>query len=311
MAYRIGRFGRRPFRRFRRRTNYRRARRAPYRRRYTRMRRMTRRRPTVRRVRDLAARKCEDNLIATPIDNTGAAQTPGSTNMTAANQYMYIFSPTARTAGYVTDAGDRVLTASSSERRKTKCFVRGYKETMEMQTTDASVWVWRRIVFSTIGLAEQFSPELLYFRDDVRGYARTTFDLNSGTVEADQYQGMVYGRLFDGLEGVDWSSPFTAKTNPQEVRVYSDRTTTLQSPNSDRGTYRNYKNWYPINRSIIYNDDEAGDAAKASNTVAKGTPYGNMGDLFVVDFFRSVGPDTAGLQIVPHGKYYWHEGQSS
>lgn len=123
-------------------------------------RRYSRPRTNVRRVRNLASRKCRDNMICTPIDDTGTPQTPGPVSMDASSVYGFIFSPTARTAGTQLESGERVNAPSSAQRRKSKCYVRGYGETVEIQTDDASPWVWRRIVFSTIGLASQFDPGL-------------------------------------------------------------------------------------------------------------------------------------------------------
>lgn len=275
------------------------------------MRRFSRPRTNVRRVRNLASRKCRDNMLSRPIDDTGTPITPGPNTMTGGNVYAFIFSPTARVAGYETSGGDRVNVPSSSSRRKSKCFVSGYGETVEIQTDDASPWVWRRIVFSTIGLAVQFQPGLLYNNDETRGYERTTYNLAAGTSQSDQLQGVVYRYLFQGTEDIDWANVMTANTAPRHVKVYSDRRRVIQSPNSDGGTIRISKHYDNIRRSIIYDDIEAGGGAKATNAIASGTPYGNMGDLFVLDLFSSASDDeTSGATFQPHGRYYWHEGQS-
>lgn len=274
-------------------------------------RRFSRPRTNVRRVRNLASRKCRDNMLSNPIDDTGSPTTPGPVTMTGGNTYAFIFSPSARVAGNEISSGDRVNQPSSSQRRKSKCFVSGYGETIEIQTDDASPWVWRRIVFSTIGLAVQFQPGLLYNNDDTRGYERTTFNLASGTAQADQLQGIVYRYLFQGSQDIDWANVMTANTAPRHVKVYSDRRRVIQSPNSEGGTIRISKHYDSIRRSIIYDDIEAGSGAKATNAIASGTPYGNMGDLFVMDFFSSASDDeTTGATFQPHGRYYWHEGQA-
>lgn len=268
-------------------------------------------RTNVRRVRNLASRKCKDSMLSTPIDDTGTPETPGPVSMNAANVYGFIYSPSARVAGHLLDSGERVNTPSHSQRRKSKCYVRGYGETVEIQTDDASPWIWRRIVFSTIGLAVQFSPGLLYNNDDTRGYGRTTYNLRSGTPQADTLEGIVYRYLFQGTQDIDWANVMTATTAPRHVKVYSDRRRIIQSPNSDGGTIRISKHYDGINRSMIYDDVEAGAGPKATNSIASGTPYGNMGDLFVLDFFSSASDDeTSGATFQPHGRYYWHEGQA-
>lgn len=250
-------------------------------------------------------------MLSTPIDDTGNPTTPGPAGMSAADVYGFIYSPSARVAGHLLDSGERVNTPSHSQRRKSKCYVRGYGETVEIQTDDASPWIWRRIVFSTIGLASRFSPGLLYNNDDTRGYGRTTYNLRSGTPQADTLEGVVYGYLFQGTQDVDWSNVMTAPTAPRHVKVYSDRRRIIQSPNSQGGTIRISKHYDGINRSIIYDDDEIGAGSKATNSIASGTPYGNMGDLFILDFFESTSEnDESGATFQPHGRYYWHEGQA-
>lgn len=250
-------------------------------------------------------------MLATPIDDTGTAESPGPVSMTGGNAYGFIFSPSARVAGYELDSGERVNVPSSSIRRKSKCYVRGYGETVEIQTDDASPWIWRRIVFSTIGLAVQFDPGLLYNNDDTRGYGRSMFNIRSGTQQAQLLEGVVFRYLFQGTQDLDWSNVMTANTAPRHVKVYSDRRRIIQSPNSEGGTIRITKHFDSVNRSIIYDDIEAGGGAKATNAIASGTPYGNMGDLFVLDLFSSASDDeTSGATFQPHGRYYWHEGQS-
>ncbi len=251
-------------------------------------------------------------MLSTPINDLGEAQTPGPVEMDASNVYGFIFSPSARVAGRELESGERVNAPSSTQRRKTKCYVRGYGETVEIQTTDASPWIWRRIVFSTIGLAVQFDPGLLYNNDDTRGYGRSLYNLRSGTPQANTLEGVVFRYLFQGTQDLDWANVMTANTAPRHVKVYSDRRRIIQSPNSEGGTIRISKHYDGINRSIIYDDVEAGAAPKATNAIASGTPYGNMGDLFVIDFFSTSSDDeTSGASFQPHGRYYWHEGQSA
>lgn len=251
-------------------------------------------------------------MLCTPLDDSGTAQTPGPVQMNASEVYGFIFSPSARVAGDQLDSGERVNQPSSAERRKSKCYVRGYGETVEIQTDDASPWIWRRIVFSTIGLAVQFDPGLLYNKDDTRGYGRSLYNLRSGTSQAQQLEGIVFRYLFQGSENIDWANVMTAKTAPRHVKVYSDRRRVIQSPNSEGGTIRISRHYDGVNRSIIYDDIESGAGAKATNAIASGTPYGNMGDLFVLDFFSSASDDeTSGATFQPHGCFYWHEGQSA
>ncbi len=275
------------------------SRRTPFRRRSNKM--------TTRRVRNLAARKCRDNMLSTPKNDAGDVMPAAPYEMEGGTSYRFLFSPSFRSVGSIIGPEQRQISASWSERWKTKCFMRGYKETVELETNDSSSWLWRRIVFTCLGwgppLAEHIAANVTQ-----RGYGRLMYNLDNG--QHDVLLGQAYSRLFEGQRTVDWVNPLTAKVDSRRVRVISDTLRTIQSPNSGSGRYQVTKRWYPVNRSIIYDDDERGSEHKFSVGWASGAEKGNSGDLFVFDMFDSASDaePTSTLAMGVSGTYYWHEG---
>lgn len=114
--------------------------------------------------------------------------------------------------------------------------------------------------------------------------------------------------VFRGTRNVDWSDFHTAKVDTGRITVKSDRKTLLYSGN-DTGIARVYNRWYPMNKNLLYNNDENGEAE--NNTVVSVTSKQGMGDYFVMDFFDCVNPaggtDQSILRWTAHSTLYWHE----
>lgn len=299
-------------RRFRKRTYARRryptSRRRPARRSYGRSFRRRSGGRSVRSIRNIAARKCRDNMMGVPVSDTNVAGAPSPVELTAGQDYGFLFCPSARRVGSLDGSLPRGIHASASERWKTRCYIKGLQETIELQPTDGVGWLWRRIVFSCIGLLQEFPGTSVSVPDSQNGYGRALWNVRSGTVEAQPLFDETANYLFEGTRLRDWVNPFTAKLDRSIVTVHSDTTRTVQS-NNPNGTYKVYKRYYPINRGIVYADDESGSGPKNDANYAAGTTKGNSGDLFVLDMFNAVGDsDGSTLNFGVHARYYWHEG---
>lgn len=72
------------------------------------------------------------------------------------------------------------------------------------------------------------------------------------------------------------------------VKVYFDCWCVIQLFNLEGGIICISKYYDSIRCSIIYDDIEVGSGVKVINVIVSGIFYGNMGDLFVMDFFLSV-----------------------
>lgn len=276
----------------------------PARRRFGRRRihRRPRRRLTTRRVRDIAARKCRDNMRPATINADGTFNAYGGLNMSGNNLYGVLFSPTAR----IPTAN---LHPTAAERIKARCFVKGFSERVNFRTSNGETWRWRRIVFQTLGLGSQIDNFITNFYDGVNGHARSIYNIRGGSTASEL--GRLYSIIFEGTRQQDWANPLTAKVDTSKVQIFSDQMYVIQSKNS-RGTDRNFKFWYPINRTIQYDDSEEGAESKSFFRWAdwSSAGRGTMGDLFVFDIMSS-NENASGDSAIwsPHMTYYWHEGQ--
>lgn len=198
MAYAHRRFRRRRF--ARRRPTF--ARRRVPRRSYGRRRRSSGR--SVRSIRNIAARKCRDNMLGVPISTDFQQQNPGPLTMFGDTSHGYLFSPTARRVGSLDGSLPRGIHANSAERWKTRCFVKGLQETVELQPNNGAGWLWRRVVFSCIGLLEEFPTNSVAAPDSTRGYGRAIWNMRDGSAAATPFTTkwpIIFSRVLDCVIG--------------------------------------------------------------------------------------------------------------
>ena len=112
--------------------------------------------------------------------------------------------------------------------------------------------------------------------------------------------------LFRGEQNRDWSDPITAAIDTSRVDLKSDKLVVIKSGNQF-GTNRSAKYWYPANKNLVYNDDEAG-LAEFSQAYSVNDKRG-MGNMHVVDLFiPGTGAGTADLlKLTSTSTLYWHE----
>lgn len=179
----------------------------------------------------------------------------------------------------------------------------GLKERIQVQTNNGATWQWRRICFRFKGnfiYAQETGPYRLAVETS-NGWRRILSDWGNGTPSE-----AINQVLFDGVQGVDWQSYFAAKTSRERVTVCYDQTRIIQSGNAS-GVMRNYSVYHPMNKTLVYDDEENGQA----NNQAKYSTAGNggMGDYYVVDYIAAgTGTTTSDLlSFDPTATLYWHE----
>lgn len=218
----------------------------------------------------------------------------------------FLFVPSARLAG---------PNFGESERKKSRTFARGYKEKVNIVTNSGASWLWRRIVFRyrMLNQLNEFPDSVnpfthVTFKESTRGQMRPLWNLGD-QVPADyqQIRDNLWTLLFEGRSGQDWSNIFTAKIDTRFVKVISDRTRNLGGGNSSAGRFHNRTYWYPVNRTLVYNDSEEG------NPPAKSGQFSNLsddtcGDIVVYDMFTCQAVEGDQLQFGCEGTYFWHEG---
>lgn len=239
---------------------------------------------------NVTSEKKQDNMLPYLQSVDGTNQLQGPVSIPSTTGGVYIFSPTARNFDPVGD--------TTSTRNSQTIYARGFKENISMRMADGAAWRWRRIVFANKGLqgVTSFAP----YVQTSNGLARALTSLGATT----QYDAIL-GVLFKGSLGLDWSNPFTAKVDTQRVTLLSDRSRILGSGNTNP-RYQQHRQWYPINKNIVYNDDENGAGVTQNFFSTRAKP--GLGDVYVIDFFDCA-DGTAGHNLIfdPECTFYWHE----
>lgn len=242
--------------------------------------------------------------IPAAASNPGGPGAPG--NLLITNNDVItrtLFCPTARRVD-----SDGAGKDEPSARTQTTTFARGYREVTTIRSNGSSPMRMRRIVFCGKGLIQRWAPLTGPSLDSVRlytssGYVRQTVQLNGSSIVA------VEEMLFRGNSGTDWASPFNAKTDPTRLVILSDKTYN-HNPSAPGGKTTLLKNWYGLNKTLVYDDDEDATTMDASEFAQQGRI--GMGDVFVYDIYQAVPNNDTTLPtttyIVNHeGSYYWHE----
>lgn len=136
------------------------------------------------------------------------------------------------------------------------------------------------------------------------GYTRAWINaqVNNDTAALANFQGI----LFQGKQNVDWSDFNNAKVDTTRVDLKYDKTRIIQSGN-DTGVFKKYPHWFPMNKNLVYDDDEAGDTKESSNFSV--TDKRGMGDYIIFDIFSSHAAATGSdiLRVQSESTLYWHE----
>lgn len=292
-TYRGGTKRRRGSRRYSRRGKYRR-------RSFRRYRRRSYRRMTRRRVANIASIKKRDNMLPFAQTDAGGTGTAGPFVMNGGEIYGFLFSPSARrtSPGY----------AHEFVRNKAVTFSKGYSERSTFEANNGSSWMWRRIVFAIKDpdVREAFPPSTIDFAGTPYGQMRSMWNFLNASGSGLGARQQLEQKLFQGTQEEDWIDRFTAKVDTKQVRFLGQFRRTLGAGNTD-GQFYTQKEWYGINRSLIYFDEEEGFGSKASTPWSTMGP-GSIGDIMVYDIFAcAAGDATDTLEWLPQGTYYWHE----
>lgn len=224
------------------------------------------------------------------------AFTPNGYSTLADGAGALIFCPTYRFLE--TDVTGSV-TQSSAARQSQYCYYRGVKETILLTVLGPSPIRWRRIIFEsqeTIMAASFYSSTI----PGVGGRARPMVSLTG----APDFINLT-SLIFKGTQTGDWNNIFDAKIDTQRIKIHTDKARVL-NPGNASGKTTIHKQWTPLNKTLIYGDDEVGDD-EVTNPFCASTNR-TMGNIFIVDFFEPTISGT-GTQINfnPQTTVYWHE----
>lgn len=278
-------------------------------RRYTRKRGMS-----TRKVLDITSRKKRDTALT--FSNTapsGAAQP-----IAIGNYYVNgsgaggrsVYCPTARSL--VQFGGGSGTVVQEAMRTATSCYYRGHSEKIRIQTSSGLPWIWRRICFRLRGPSvfafpvSGETPTIPQFSslETSNGYKRVYVNMltNAMPNTIDNQDSI----LFKGAKGVDWNDLITAPVDTRRVDLAYDKTRRISSGNAN-GILREYKIWHPMNKTLVYADDENGEV-EDSGLYSVGDKRG-MGDYYIFDVFQpgTGGSSSDGLLCTTTSSTYWHE----
>jgi len=235
--------------------------------------------------------------VGTPVGNNTYNRGPAPITQ----QSLYVWSPTARDLSDNAGLANQVSVESS--RNAVTCFMRGLKEKITFSSNDSTPWLWRRIVIfsknsnyriSTTGTSTTFSP----FIENSAGYARVVNQPVNGQFFDDG--------LWKGVQNIDWDEFMTAPVDTRRNDLVYDKTVSI-APGAQQGTYRSFNRWHPINKNLVYDDEEAGQSMTTNYWSV--TDKRGCGDMYIIDIFKPGAGAQAGsiLYFKPEASLYWHE----
>lgn len=262
----------------------------------------------------MAARKCKDKMLGLPFtqDSPPASENPGSAlTLTGNSTWGVIWNASGRSLGRFNPNGTSPVFPLEADRGKSRTYFRGVSEKMSLETNSNAAWLHRRTVFLDMGetIRVNMPPDTASTLLGREGYVRPLWAVlnTAGATEPGATAwGEISDEIYDGQHSVDWSNIMTAKLDNQKVKVLYDRISRISSGN-DRGTWKIRNFWHPVNRTIIYDDDQDGNEVNTSPWSA-GTRQ-SAGDVIVMDIFTCAdGEEADQLQVGSEATVYWHEG---
>lgn len=258
----------------------------------------------------------DDMLSVSNTDFTGVSQsltTGGLTVRGSPGTVAYsLWCATGRNIG---PGGTIPVSVDKADRTATTCFMRGLRENIRIQSSSGLPWLWRRICFLTKDdlfiskVAGDQSPVQNYAPIAVSssvngGYARQWFNLlvNNIPNTVDTFN----ATIFQGQQGKDWDDIMTAKTDSTRIIMVYDKVRTLRSGNAN-GYFKDMRMWFPMNKNLVYDDDENGGVTSSSPYSTTGLP--GMGNYYVLDIVTPGlgGQTTDVVTFRSQATLYWHE----
>lgn len=199
-------------------------------------------------------------------------------------------------------------------RTASTCYLKGIAERYTLLPNDPSVWWHRRVVFATKVLyAEAVSSLAGNGVIAPQPDASTTTTRKFRDMSSDNGAGYstvataLATDIFEGVYTTDWVDPMRAKLDRTRITVLSDRLVQIKS-NNDSPAPRIVKHWTPINKSIVYQDEENGTTMSVSPFSVNSKR--GIGNVYVADFFECPVPNsttTTTLTLDSEQTMYWHE----
>lgn len=270
---------------------------------------------TKKRILNVTSRKKKDHMVALwkPDVLTPPIPVPGGVDLGLGSGTLRVFGwvATARDNTTTVDGGNFGTVYDESTRTSDDCYIRGLKETVQFATDNALPFQWRRIAFHFTGqemIRDQGSANVgsMWAETNSQGWTRAMTQLLPASGPASFAWSQMQNIIFRGVASVDWLGYTLAPLDHSRIKVVYDQVRTVRS-NNEEGTLRNFNFWIPVNKRLVYNDDEVGGGMSAS--VLSANNFQSCGDLYVIDIFE-LSPNTTEEQhyiFQPQACLYWHE----
>lgn len=229
-------------------------------------------------------------------NNTNATDSTNPSILLQAQTNIIPFIPSARlSATGIIPAGD------DNSRTSDNTFCRGYKETFTINTNSPDPWEFRYVAFHYKGDDLFVNATGTQFYSPDPSSSGTQMTRTAGVYPPTLLTTLV-SVMFQGSKGTDWTSEQIAPIDTSRITVRCDKKFYVKSGN-DVGTSVRKTMWIPVNKNLIYDDDE-----KVASYLSTGGKPG-CGDLYVIIFANVAGgaATASRASILFNGVYYWHE----
>lgn len=268
---------------------------------------------TKKRILNLTSTKKRNTMLtvtnSNPDGTTSSSAKLTGTTVNGTDGAFFVFCPTAQ--DLTTVAGNIGSIAQQASRTATTCYMRGFSEHLRIQTSSAVPWFHRRICFAARGsifmgpgTGTPIATYRPYYDDPSRGLTR--YFLNAANNNQTSFNNLMQSILFKGNYNQDWNDLITAPVDNTRVDLKYDRTFIYRSGNNV-GIVKEHKLWHPMNKNLVYDDDEAGDT-ESTNYYSVNDKRG-MGDYFIIDIIQPGEGATVSdlMRINATSSLYWHE----
>lgn len=200
---------------------------------------------------------------------------------------------------------------TTRERTASEIYARGIAENITLDFNDGTGWRWRRIAFCLKGnvLRQDLFPATYYdapFPVSSTRLLRNLSQANSGSSTSFNQYVAIRNNIFRGTISNDFNNLMDAPIDTTRITLISDKTRTLMSGNASTRIVKR-KVWTPLNKTIVYDDNENGTGTITSRWSTTGKP--GMGDVYILDMFATslFADTTSRLAFNPTTTVYWHE----
>lgn len=271
---------------------------------------------TKRRMINTMSTKKRDTMIVTSpgglnpnpatLATAGRTISMGHSTIDGTNVHVILFNPTHRFL-VPNNAAYQAFRTSS------RPYIKGLLERIDLGPSDGSTWRWRRVVIAMktrVGLTDTIEANIGAQATAGATSYRQVRDLSGqSTGEYQQTNALLQGVMFAGQQGIDYLTPMNAKLDRSRVTVIKDVSRTISSGN-ELGRPRIVRDWTPVNKTLVYDDDENG-LNMVPSPLSVNSRAG-IGNIYVVDFFNCPGPgdssaNGSAMTFNPASTLYWHE----